>query len=62
MRFLEILKFELSYRAKRPETYAFFFVAVLIGLLSVDFIFEGGLGAVKMNSPYAIALCCLYLL
>ncbi|MFT6808617.1 MAG: ABC-2 type transport system permease protein [Saprospiraceae bacterium] len=56
MRFLEILKFELSYRAKRPETYAFFFVAVLIGLLSVDFIFEGGLGAVKMNSPYAIAL------
>jgi len=56
MKFLEIFLFEVSYRVKRPETYAFFLVTILIGFVSVDFIFEGGLGAVKMNSPYAVAL------
>lgn len=52
----EIFKFELSYRSKRPETYAFFVFLFLFSLVGTDFIFQGiELGLVKKNAPLVIA-------
>ncbi|MEO9805991.1 MAG: M1 family aminopeptidase [Reichenbachiella sp.] len=52
----EIFKFELKYRAQRPETYIYFTILFLFSILSVDFLFEGGeLGPLKRNAPYIIA-------
>lgn len=53
----EIFLFELKYRSKRPATWIYFFVMVLIGLLttSTDVIQVGGSSNIlKENSPYSI--------
>jgi len=52
----EILKFELKYRVKRPETYAFFIFLLLFSIVGVDFVFQGvEIGLVKKNAPLVIA-------
>ena len=58
MKLLEILKFELRYRAKRPATYIYFgilfvmcFVAVTTDVVGIG----GGVGQVKENAPINIA-------
>ena len=52
----EIFKFELKYRAKRPETYVFFVFLFLFSTVGVDFIFQGvEIGLMKKNSPLIIA-------
>ncbi|MTI31906.1 ABC transporter permease/M1 family aminopeptidase [Xanthovirga aplysinae] len=51
----EILKFELQYRAKRPDTYIYFFILFLYSILAVDFLFEGELAPLKRNAPIVIA-------
>ena len=52
----EILHFELKYMLKRPETYFFFILMVLLGLLGVELIFEGKLeNAVKHNASIIIS-------
>lgn len=54
--FVEILKFEILYRVKRPETYLFFLVLFLFSIVAVDFIFQGiEIGLVKKNAPLIIA-------
>lgn len=52
---LEIIKFEIQYRTRRPETYIYFTVLFLYSLLAVDFLFGHALGPVKANAPYIIA-------
>ncbi|RPH34160.1 MAG: aminopeptidase [Bacteroidales bacterium] len=55
----EILKFELTYRRKRPATYIYFFLvfAITLLLLSTNSIGRmGGEGLVKENAPFVIAL------
>ncbi|MFK7978708.1 MAG: M1 family aminopeptidase [Saprospiraceae bacterium] len=52
----EIFKFELKYRAKRWDTYLYFFALFGYALIAVDFLFGQDLGAVKLNAPYLIAL------
>jgi len=52
--FLEIFKFEIKYRAKRPDTYIYFFFILLFSMLSVNIVFEGGLDSLKRNAPYVI--------
>ncbi|WP_428740335.1 M1 family aminopeptidase [Tenacibaculum sp.] len=52
----EIFKFELKYRAKRPETYVFFVFLFLFSIVGVDFVFQGvEIGLMKKNSPLIIA-------
>ncbi|WP_299217242.1 M1 family aminopeptidase [uncultured Aquimarina sp.] len=51
----EIFKFEIKYRAKRPDTYLYFFILLLYSMLAVDIIFEGNLNILKRNAPYVIA-------
>ncbi|XRE44762.1 putative membrane protein [Tenacibaculum discolor] len=52
----EIFKFELKYRAKRPETYVFFVFLFLFSIVGVDFVFQGvEIGMMKKNSPLIIA-------
>ncbi|MEO9964207.1 MAG: M1 family aminopeptidase [Reichenbachiella sp.] len=52
----EIFKFEIKYRAKRPETYLYFIIVLLFAVVAVDFIFHGEeLAPLKRNSPYVIA-------
>ncbi|MGK0365801.1 MAG: ABC-2 type transport system permease protein [Saprospiraceae bacterium] len=52
----EIFKFELKYRARRPDTYVFFAVLFLFSLIAFDFIYQGeNIGQLKENSPYIIA-------
>lgn len=52
----EIFKFELNYRLRRLETYAFFLFLFLFSLGGVDFVFDGiDLGMVKKNAPLVIA-------
>ena len=52
----EIFKFELKYRAKRPETYVFFLVLFLFSMVGVDFIFQGvEISMMKKNAPLVIA-------
>ena len=58
MKLLEILKFELRYRVKRPATYIYFgilfvmcFVAATTDVVSIG----GGVGQVKENAPINIA-------
>ncbi len=52
----EILKFEIQYRLKRPETYLFFLFIFLFALGGVEFVFEGkSLGLVKKNAPIVVA-------
>lgn len=54
--FVEILKFEILYRIKRPETYLFFLVLFLFSIVAVDFVFQGvEIGLVKKNAPLIIA-------
>lgn len=60
----EIFKFELQYRRKRMATWLYFFVMVLIGLLttSTDVIQVGGVSnQLKENSPFTIAYLMLVL-
>lgn len=52
---LEIIKFEIQYRTRRPETYIYFTVLFLYSLIAVDFLFGHALGPVKANAPYIIA-------
>ena len=54
MKLLEILKFELRYRVRRPATYIYFgilfvmcFVAATTDVVSIG----GGVGQVKENAP-----------
>ncbi|MEM1328173.1 MAG: M1 family aminopeptidase [Bacteroidota bacterium] len=55
MPLLEIYTFELSYRLRRTETYAFFLLLFAFSLFGVEFIFEGvELGIVKKNAPTVI--------
>lgn len=52
----EIFKFEIKYRAKRPDTYIFFIFLFLFSIVAVDFIYQGvDLGQIKKNSPLVIA-------
>lgn len=52
----ELFKFELRYRARRPETYVFFGFLLLFSIVGVDFIFQGvELGLMKKNAPLVIA-------
>lgn len=52
----QILKFEIQYRIKRPDTYVFFLFLFLFSIVGVDFIFQGAeLGLLKKNSPIVIA-------
>lgn len=54
---LEIFKFELAYRRKRPATYIYFGVMFLLAFLAVttDVVQIGGsTGLIKQNSPYVI--------
>lgn len=51
----EIFKFELKYRAKRPDTYIYFILLFLYSIIAVDVIFEGELGPLKRNAPIVIA-------
>ncbi|MFP2994805.1 M1 family aminopeptidase [Spongiivirga sp. MCCC 1A20706] len=51
----EIFKFELHYRIKRPETYAFFVFLLSFSIVGVDFIFQGvEIGVMKKNAPLVI--------
>ena len=52
----EIFKFELIYRAKRWDTYLYFFVLFGYALIAVDFLFGQDVGEVKLNAPYLISL------
>ncbi|MEQ9265095.1 MAG: M1 family aminopeptidase [Balneolaceae bacterium] len=52
---LEIIKFEIQYRAKRAETYIYFTVLFLYSIIAVDFLFGHELGSVKANAPFVIA-------
>lgn len=52
---LEIIKFEIQYRTRRPETYIYFTVLFLYSLIAVDFLFGHVLGPIKANAPYIIA-------
>lgn len=51
----EIFKFEIKYRAKRPETYLYFIILFLFSVVSVHFLADGKLSSLKVNSPYIIA-------
>lgn len=54
----KILKFELSYRSKRPATYIYFAILFALAALtmSTDFVqIGGGSGMVKENAPTTIA-------
>ena len=51
----EIFKFELTYRAKRADTYIYFALLFCYALIAVDFIFDENLDPVKRNAPYIIA-------
>ena len=53
---MKYFKFEIQYRAKRPDTYIYFAIVFLFSLVAVNFVFEGyNLGLVKENAPYVIA-------
>jgi len=55
---VEILKFELKYRAARPATYIYFFIMFLLSFLAIstDVVrIGGGAGLVKENAPATIA-------
>ncbi len=47
--------FEIQYRAKRIDTYVYFFVLFLFSVISIDFIFQGQLQAIPVHSPSLIA-------
>ncbi len=52
----EILKFEIKYRLKRPETYLYFVFLTTVSIFGVDFIFQGvELGLVSKNAPVVIS-------
>lgn len=52
----EFFRFEIIYRLKRPETYAFFLLLFLFALFGVEFVFQGiDLGLVRKNAPLVIA-------
>ncbi|MEO9870931.1 ABC transporter permease/M1 family aminopeptidase [Ekhidna sp.] len=51
----EIFKFELKYRARRPDTYIYFIILFLYSIIAVDVIFEGQLDPLKRNAPIVIA-------
>jgi ABC-2 type transport system permease protein len=53
--FYEIFKFEVIYRAKRTETYLYFFILLGCSLVAVDFVFQGTGEAIKPDAPYIIA-------
>lgn len=53
--FYEIFKFEMLYRAKRTETYLYFFILLGCSLVAVDFVFQGTGDAIKPDAPYIIA-------
>ena len=60
----EIFLFELHYRRKRPATWIYFFIMILIGLLttSTDVIQVGGTSNIlKENSPYSVAYILMVL-
>ncbi len=51
----EILRFELVYRMKRPETYFFFAILFGLSIFGVDFIFQGvEVGQMKLNAPIVV--------
>ena len=52
---LEIVTFELRYRAKRADTYIYFVVLFLFSILAIDFLYEGQLDPLKRNAPLVIA-------
>jgi len=35
----ELFKFEIKYRAKRPDTYLYFAILFLYSIIAVDFLF-----------------------
>lgn len=52
----EFFLFEINYRLKRRETYAYFFILLLFSIVGVEFVFQGiDLGPVKKNAPIVIA-------
>lgn len=53
--FYEIFKFEILYRARRAETYLYFFILLLCSLVAVDFIFQGMGEGLKPDAPFSIA-------
>ncbi len=55
---LEIIRFELKYRFKRPATYLYFAILLLLTLaaMTTDFVQIGGAaGQVKINAPTTLA-------
>ncbi|MTI30472.1 ABC transporter permease/M1 family aminopeptidase, partial [Xanthovirga aplysinae] len=59
MKWFDIFKFELKYRSKRPATYIYFTIlfALVFAAVTTDAVtIGGGVGQVKENSPYSIAL------
>ena len=56
--FLNILKFELRYRSKRPATYIYFAILLLMAFAAMaweNLTVGGGTGQVKENAPIVIA-------
>lgn len=53
--FLEILKFELKYRARRADTYIYFAILLLYSIIAVDVIYGSALDPLKRNAPIVIA-------
>ena len=51
----EIFKFELKYRARRPDTYIYFIILFLYSIVAVDIIYDGVLDPLKRNAPIVIA-------
>lgn len=52
----EIFKFELRYRASRPETYIYFIITFVYSLLAAGLLVDGRSGGVIINSPHSIAI------
>ena len=52
---IEIFKFELQYRIRRPDTYIYFLVIFISSLYAVNFIHEGLSKNINENAPFIIA-------
>ncbi|WP_438423548.1 ABC transporter permease/M1 family aminopeptidase [Aquimarina macrocephali] len=51
----EILKFEIKYRTKRPDTYIYFAIVFLFSIVAADVLMDRNSGALGTNSPQDIA-------
>ncbi|EZH75631.1 hypothetical protein ATO12_02250 [Aquimarina atlantica] len=51
----EILKFEIKYRAKRPDTYIYFAIVFLFSIVAADVLMDKNSSSLGTNSPLDIA-------